>query len=127
VIASQAPLNAFSGGMKIGSRARRAVAWSLPAYLSIPDVLKADDFGHPLRPWPFEHLCWRLILQNGPCIEDGTTVAQDGRLRDIMGDKHRRHSPRTQEFGKLPHEAPARGLVERGEGFVEKQYLWIEH
>src|SRR5256885_9862275 len=44
-----------------------------------------------------------------------------------MGDKHSRRSPRTQEVGELPHETPARGLVERGERFVEKQYLWIEH
>jgi hypothetical protein len=65
-------------------------------------------------------LCWGLILQDGSLIEDGATVAEEGRLREIMSDKHGRHSPRMQEFGKLAHETPARGLVERSEWFVEK-------
>jgi hypothetical protein len=93
---------------------------SAPARFGIPDVLSADDLGNPPRPRPFEYLCWRPILENGACIEDGAAVAQDGRLRQIMGDKHRRHSPRTQELANLLHETAARGLIERGEGLVEK-------
>jgi len=90
-------------------------------------LLDANDFGHSGRARPFEHLPWRLILEDSTCVNDRATVAQRSRLRKIVGDEHRHHAPRTQELGKLPDESPARGLIERGEGLVEKQHFRIEH
>src|SRR5262245_54946268 len=92
-----------------------------------PLLLDANDLGHSTRPRPFKHPCWRLVLEDGACIEDSAAIAQRGRFCKIMGDKHRRHAAAAQEFGKLPHEAPSCRLIERGERLVEKQYFRIEH
>ena len=69
----------------------------------------------------FKHSCWWLILKNGACIEDSAATTQRDRLCKIMRNKHRRHAPPAQEFGKLPHEAPPRGLIKCGEWLIEEQ------
>src|SRR5262249_60582976 len=79
-----------------------------------PLLLDANDLGHSTRPRPFKHPCWRLVLEDGACIENSAATAQCGRFCKIMGDKHRRHAAPAQEVGKLPHAAPPCRLIERG-------------
>jgi hypothetical protein len=37
-------------------------------------LLDANDLGHSGRPRPFEHLPWRLILEDRTCVNDRATV-----------------------------------------------------
>src|SRR5262249_777936 len=48
-----------------------------------PLLLDANDLGHSTRPRPFEHPCWRLVLEDGACIEDSAATAQCGRFCKI--------------------------------------------
>jgi len=71
-------------------------------------VLDADNLGHA-RGSRASQQCWdRLILENGARIQNGATVAQNGRLSEIVGHENGSHSPRAQEFCQFAHQASAR-------------------
>jgi hypothetical protein len=50
----------------------------------------------------------RLILENGARIQNGATVAQNGRLSEIVDHENGSHSPRAQELCQFAHQASAR-------------------
>jgi len=62
---------------------------------------------------------WRAFLKDGTSVKGETAIAKEGRFRQVVGDEHRRHSPRSENAPQLLNQAAARRLVESCKRFIE--------